>query len=234
MKLRRLIDSFNYAIQGIIYTLQTQRNMRIHIFIAIAVLVSSLFFDLSRTELIILFISITLVLVVEMINTAIENAIDLTVNYCHPLAKIAKNAAAGAVLIASINAIFVGYLIFFDRLKPMAGIIVDKVKQSPPHITFIVLTVVMLAVIGAKAFFKGGTPLKGGMPSGHSAIAFSIATIITFITRDTLIAALSFLMALLVAQTRLEAKIHSLLEIVYGAVLGILAAAIIFQLFQRY
>lgn len=232
MKLRKLIDSFNYAIQGIIHTLQTQKNMRFHFFIGIAVLISSLFFNLSRLELIILFISITLVIVLEMVNTAIETAIDLFANYYHPLAKIAKNVAAGAVLVSAINAVVVGYLIFFDRLKPVTGIIVEKVKQSPPHITFIILTVVMLIVIGVKAYFGQGTPLKGGMPSGHSAIAFSMASIISLITKDTLIATLSYIMALLVVQTRVESKIHSVPETVIGAIIGILTSVIIFQLFQ--
>lgn len=232
MRVRKLIDSFNYAIQGIIHTLQTQKNMRFHFLIAIGVLVISLFIDLSRTELLILFLSITFVFVLEMINTAIETAIDLFANYYHPLARIAKNVAAGAVLIAAINAVLVGYLLFFDRLKPMTAIIVNKVRQSPPYITFITLMIVMLVVIAIKAYFGVGTPLKGGMPSGHSALAFSFATIITLITKDALAMTLSLLMALLVAQTRIESKIHSLAETVIGAILGMLVTVFIFQLFQ--
>jgi len=233
MKVRRLIDSFNYAIQGIIHTLQTQRNMRVHFFIALGVLISSLFFDLSKTELLILFISITLVFVLEMINTAIETTIDLFANYYHPLARIAKNVAAGAVLIGALNAVLVGYLLFFDRLKPVTEIIFSKVRHSPPYITFIILMVVMLVVIGMKAYFKQGTPLKGGMPSGHSALAFSLATIISLLTGDMLIMTLSFIMALFVAQTRVESKIHSVIETIIGGTLGILITVCIFQLFQK-
>jgi len=230
MKVRKLIDSFNYAIQGIIHTLQTQKNMRFHFIIAIGVLAISLFLNLSKTDILILLISITLVLVLEMINTAIETTIDIYVNYYHPLAKIAKNVAAGAVLIAAINAVLIGYLLFFDRLKPIVGIIVDKVKQSPPHITFITLAVVMLVVIGVKANFGAGTPLKGGMPSGHSAIAFSIATIISLSVTDALVVTLSFLMAVLVAQTRIEARVHTLLETIIGGIIGIQITVFIFQL----
>jgi diacylglycerol kinase (ATP) len=232
MKVRKLIDSFNYAIQGIIHTLQSQRNMKIHVFIAVGVLIFSLFFDLSRTELLILSISITLVLVLELVNTAIETTIDLFANYYHPLAKIAKNAAAGAVLISAINAVLVAYLIFFDRLWPMTNLIVIKVKQSPPHITFICIVLVMLIVIGVKAYFGKGTPLKGGMPSGHSAIAFSSATIITLISEDVLISTLSFLMAFLVVQTRIESKVHSFIETVIGGLIGIMITVLIFQIFK--
>jgi diacylglycerol kinase (ATP) len=206
--------------------------MKVHLIIAIAVLVFSFFFDLSKTEILVLFISIALVLALELVNTAIEAAIDLFANFYHPLAKIAKNAAAGAVLVAAINAIFVGYLLFFDKLKPIAGIVVDKVKQSPPYITFIILTLVMLIVIGVKAYFGTGTPLKGGMPSGHSAIAFSIATIISLITSDTLISTLSFIMALLVAHTRIESKAHTPIETIIGGVIGVLISVLIFKLFQ--
>lgn len=232
MKFRRVFDSFNYAIQGIIHTLQTQKNMRFHFIIAIGVLILSLFQDFSRSELLVLFVSITLVLVLELVNSAVEAAVDLIANYYHPLARIAKNAAAGAVLIAAINAILVGYLLFFDRLKPLSSSIVEKVKQSPPHITFITLTVIMLIVIGVKAFSGRGTPLKGGMPSGHSALAFAISSIISLISKDALIATLSFIMAFMIAQSRVESKIHTVLETSVGGLIGILISIMIFQLFQ--
>jgi Diacylglycerol kinase len=232
MKVRKLIDSFNYAIEGIIHTIQTQRNMRIHLIIAICILIFSLFFDLSRPELLILSISITLVLIMELVNTAIETTIDLFANYYHPLARIAKNAAAGAVLISAINALLVGYIIFFDRLWPMTSIVISKVKHSPPHITVICLSVVMLIVIGVKAYFGKGTPLKGGMPSGHSAIAFSVATILTLVTENVLVMVLSILLALLVVQSRIESKIHTFIETLIGGAFGVIITVLIFQIFS--
>jgi len=116
MRVRKLLDSFHYAIDGIIYTLKTQRNMKVHFLAAIAVLFLSLFLKVSKLEVLILFFTISLVIIAEMINTSIEAAIDLITDKYHELAKIAKNVAAGAVLIASLNAIIVGYMIFFDRL----------------------------------------------------------------------------------------------------------------------
>lgn len=113
MKIKKISDSFNNAIDGIIYTVRTQLNMKIHFTIAIIVLLLSLFFDFSKIEMLILFFTISLVIVLEMINTAIEATIDVIANYYHPLAKIAKNVSAGAVLIAAINSIVVGYLLFF-------------------------------------------------------------------------------------------------------------------------
>lgn len=232
MKVRSLIDSLNYAIEGIIYSLKTQRNMKIHFLVAIAVLGSSLFFDLSRIEVLILFLTISVVIVAEMINTAIEATIDLITDKYHVFAKIAKNVAAGAVLVAAINSVVVAYLIFFHRINPYTIQILHSVRQSPLHITFISLIIVCFIVIAVKAYFGRGTPLQGGMPSGHAAIAFSLATAITFISDNMFIATLSVIMALLVSQSRIETKIHNFFEVVVGGVLGILITIIFFQIFS--
>ncbi|MBS3994917.1 MAG: diacylglycerol kinase [Alkaliphilus sp.] len=116
MKIRKLLDSFKYAIDGIIYTIRTQRNMRLHFFAAIVVLSLSFFLKISKIEVLILFFTVSLVLITEMINTSIESTIDLFTDKYHEAAKIAKNVAAGAVLIASVNAIIVGYVILFQKI----------------------------------------------------------------------------------------------------------------------
>lgn len=232
MKSRNLMDSFNFAFQGIIYALKTQRNMQIHVFAAVMVLLLSLFFHLTRLELVILIATIALVLVTEMINTAIEAAIDLMTDQYNIFAKIAKNVAAGAVLIAAINAIVVAYLLFFQHLSPLSKRVLETVRQSDVHVTFIVLMVVVFATIAAKAHVGRGTPMSGGMPSGHAAVAFATATAITFISNHILVASLSFLLALLVSQSRVEGKIHSLFEVMAGALLGTIITVILFQVFQ--
>lgn len=231
MKFRRLIDSLNYAFEGIIYALKTQRNMKIHFLVAIIVLFASLFFDLTRIEILILLLTISMVIVAEMINTSIESTIDLITDKYHIFAKIAKNVAAGAVLIAAINSIIVAYLIFFHRINPYTIQVLHRVRQSDLHITFITLIIVIFIVIAVKAYFGKGTPLQGGMPSGHAAVAFSLSTAITFISQNMFIATLSVLMALLVCQSRVESKIHSFFEVVVGGILGILITIIFFQIF---
>ncbi|KRQ86648.1 Undecaprenol kinase [Caloramator mitchellensis] len=230
MKVRKITESFNHAIEGIVYAIKTQRNMRIHLLIATAVLFGSLFFDLSKIEILLLFLTVALVIILEMVNTAIEVTIDLNANYYHPLAKIAKNVAAGAVLIAALNSILVGYLIFYDKLKVLSNTVIFKIKQSDPTVVFICLLLVVIATVIIKAFYGQGTPLRGGMPSGHSAVAFGTATAISLLTQDTLIITLSFFLAFVVAQSRVEGKIHSLYEVTVGAILGILIAIIIFKL----
>ncbi len=230
MKSNKLIDSFNYAIDGIIYTLKTQRNMRIHVAIAIIVLLLSLMFNLSQIEILVLFFTISLVIVAEMVNTAIEATIDLITKEYHELAKIAKNVAAGAVLVATINSIVVAYIIFFKQLNNLSGILFYRVRNAPIHITFISLIIVVFIVIGLKAYFKTGTPLRGGMPSGHSAIAFSIMIALVFLSKDALVLTLALIMAILVVQSRIEAGFHTLFEVFMGSILGALVTLIIFKL----
>jgi diacylglycerol kinase (ATP) len=234
MKIKKIVDSFNYAIEGIIYAVRTQRNMRFHMLATLLVLILCFVYDLTKSELLILTITVTLVIVAELINTAVESAIDATTNYYHPLAKIAKNVAAGAVLVTAINAILVAYIIFWDRLSEFAFNTIGVIKHSDPYIVFVILTIVIIVVISVKAIFGEGTPLKGGMPSGHSAISFSIATIIALITEKPIAILLSYILALIVAQSRVDAEIHSIWEVVVGAILGLLLTAFIYLAFVRY
>jgi diacylglycerol kinase (ATP) len=230
MKIKKFTESFNHAIEGITYAVRTQRNMKIHLVVAILVLFLSLFFNLSKIEMVILLITITSVIVLELINTAIEATIDVLANYYHPLAKIAKNVSAGAVLVAASNAIVVAYLLFFDKLKPITNNVLFKIKQSDTTVVFICLILVVIVTIIVKALYGEGTPLRGGMPSGHSAIAFGTATAISFLTADILVITLCFFLAFMVAQSRVEAKIHTFYEVFVGTVLGILITVLIFKL----
>lgn len=231
MKFKRITDSFNYAIEGILYSVRTQRNMRIHMVVTLLVLTACFFYDISKVELLIITTTITLVLVCEMINTAIESTIDATMNFYHPLAKIAKNTAAGAVLISAVNAVLVGFIIFFDKLTSINYKLLYKIKSSNPYTIFILLILVCLITIIVKAIFGEGTPLKGGMPSGHSAIAFSLATTIALITEEPLSIMLSFLLAFIVAQSRVDSEVHSVREVFVGGVMGILITVLLFKIF---
>lgn len=236
MKSRSLVNSFNYAADGIIYVLRTQRNMQIHFAVAAIVLIASLFFGLSRIEYIGLFLTITLVIIAEMFNTAIESAIDVTTHAFDPIAMIAKDVAAAAVMLSALNALVVGYLIFFDRLATMSTTTIKYIVTSPIYITIITLILVLMSSIIGKSLAGKGTVFKGGMPSAHSALAFSLWTITTFITYQyatprltAFVSSLVFFMALLVLQTRVEAGIHTVSEVIIGALLGALVTVLVFQ-----
>jgi diacylglycerol kinase (ATP) len=230
-----VLQSFNFAFEGIIHVLRTQRNMRIHFAIAAAVLVAALVVGVRRLELVVLLIAISFVLIAEMINSALEAGIDVATTSFDPLAKLAKDIAAGAVLIATINAVAVGYLVFVDRIKDPSSHVLDTLRDAPAEVTLIALVLTTILVIGAKAYTGRGRPLRGGLPSGHAAIAFAGWMAATYILGDSthwfLVSSLTFIMALLVAQTRIEAGIHSFLEVLSGGVLGALVTLVLFQLF---
>src|SRR2546421_5911937 len=140
-----IIESFNYAFEGIIHVLRTQRNMRIHFVIAAVVLILGLASNVSRIELIALLLAIAFVLIAEMLNTAIEGAIDVATTSFDPMAKLAKDIAAGAVLIASVNAVAIGYLVFAGKAADKTARVLDKIRNAPDETTLVglVLTVVV-------------------------------------------------------------------------------------------
>jgi diacylglycerol kinase (ATP) len=230
-----ILESFNFALEGLIHVLRTQRNMRIHFAIAIAVLIVGLATGVNRLELIALLLAIAFVLIAEMINSAIEHAIDVSTTSFDPLAKLAKDIAAGAVLIASVNAIAIGYLVFSGEFAERGSRALDRIRNAPAELTLIALVLTILIVIATKAYTGRGTPLRGGLPSGHAAVAFAGWMAATYVLHDSnhrfLISSLTFIMALLVAQTRVESGVHSALEVVYGGALGALVTLAVFQLF---
>ena len=191
--------------------------------------------DVSRIELIALLLAIAFVLIAEMLNTAIEGAIDVATTEFDPMAKLAKDIAAGAVLIATINAVAIGYLVFSGSVANRSERLLDRLRDAPAKITLIALVLVIIIVIGTKAVSGRGTPLRGGLPSGHSAVAFAGWMAATYVLTDQehrfLISTLTFIMALLVAQTRIESGVHSAVEVAYGGLLGALVTLALFQVF---
>src|SRR5436190_14288862 len=176
---------------------------------------------------------ISYVHVAEMINTASEGAIDVATTSFDPMAKLAKDIAAGAVLIASVNAVAIGYLVFAGKPADKTARVLDKIRSAPAAITLVALVLTVIVVSATKAWTGRGTPLRGGLPSGHAAIGFAGWMAATYIVSDShrfLVSALTFIMALLVAQTRVESGVHSALEVVYGGALGALVTLAVFQL----
>ena len=231
--MRRFVESFNAALEGFIYVLKTERNMRVHFLSALFIILLGIYFGFPAHEILILTTTITLVLVAEMINTAIEHLVDMVHSEFHPAARLVKDIGAGVVLITAINAVIVGYTLFARKVPFNIDLEMARIRQSPWHITFIATILVFgLSIIG-KLIFHRGTPLRGGMPSGHAAVAFSMWTAIAFITTNTVVVALAFVMAFLIARHRVKDAVHSIWEVVAGAVLGILVTTLIFQIFRQ-
>lgn len=122
MKKDPLYKSFGYAFQGIFNTIRTERNIKIHCAAAILVTIFGIWLQISKTEWMICFILFGLILALELVNTAVEATVDLFTEERKPLAKKAKDAAAGAVLIVAIFAAVMGILIFIPKLLDVAGL----------------------------------------------------------------------------------------------------------------
>jgi diacylglycerol kinase (ATP) len=220
-----------------ISAVRTQRNMRFHVVVAVLVLVASLLVGVSKLELAVLVLTIMLVFVTEMFNTAMEFIVDLATKEYHPLAKLAKDVSAGAVLISSVGAVLVGYLVLADDLGPLSLATLESIRRSPAHLTLVALGVVVLVVLLGKALTHSPNSFAGGMPSGHAAVAFAGWVAASFIAVEGgagsyagLISVISLLMALLVCQSRVESGLHCVYQVVVGAVIGALVATAAFQM----
>ena len=226
--------SFDHAYRGLIYAVRTQRNMRFHVVVATVVLIGSLFLGVSKLELAALVLVIVVVFTTEMFNTALEFAVDLATKEYHPLAKLAKDVSAGAVLVASVGAVLVGYLILADNLGPLSFETLDTIRRKPAHLTLVALGVVVLLVLFGKAVTHSPRSFAGGMPSGHAAVAFAGWVSASFVATDGryggLVSVITLLMALLVSQSRVESGTHTFYQVAMGAVIGILVTVAAFQL----
>lgn len=228
MWLLKTIDSFNHAIAGLIHSFRTQLNMQIHFLAAALVLGFSLFFDLSRVELALVIISISFVIFAELLNTAVEVIIDIISQEYTIKARIAKNISAAAVVIAAGNALFIAYLVFFNKFKDVSAATILTIRHEPLHLAFINIMIIFILVVALKSIFISGTPLRGGVVSGHTALAASASLIILFLTGNLIAFSLSLVLLFLIAQSRLESGTHTFKEIFFGALLGFITTVIIF------
>lgn len=233
MKQSKFLKSFNNAANGLVLVFKMERNMKIHFAIAGAVMLLGLMFDLSKPEFVNLLTAIAIVLFAEMVNTAVEYLVDATIKEFHPLAKVVKDIAAGAVLLTAFYAVLVGYLIFYDKLIPVGRRFLGGIHNNPVHLTVIALGLTVMLIIALKSKYstERGSYFQGGTVSGHSAISFLIATIIGFNSNSALVTTLGYILALLVAESRVEGKIHKPLDTIYGGILGIIVGIVIFLIF---
>ncbi|MDA8100010.1 MAG: diacylglycerol kinase [Nitrospiraceae bacterium] len=233
MKPKRWIDKANVAIEGIILSVKTQRHMQYHMVAALLVLLLSLILGVTRTEFILLCMAIILVLVTEMLNTAIEVTIDMISEDYHPLAKAAKDIAAGVVLVASVGALILAYLILYPALRTALESGFSRYRGAPQDvIAFVALAVVVIIVIIIKAMLGKGEPLRGGMPSGHAAVSFSIWVSALYLSGSLPIVILTLILALMISWSRWSSGVHRAGEVYLGAGLGAGITLTLFWLFR--
>jgi len=228
VKPKSALESFKYAVDGILDVFRTQKHMRFHFVTVILVLLVALVFGLDKKDILILLFTISMVLMAEMFNTAIEAVVDLVTQTYHPLAKFAKDAAAGAVLIATATAILVACLLFLgDRTRAVFSGMRSEGSGSLMKV-FISGIILLVMVTIIKVLGSRGKLLKGGICSGHAAAGFFVASTILYFSKDALVVIGAVIMALLIAQSRVEAKIHTIQEVVTGALLAMLLTAVVY------
>jgi diacylglycerol kinase (ATP) len=228
---KRAKDSFKYAGEGILHCFRTQRHMQVHFVMLVLVLLSALMVGMDKRDVMMLLICITFVIAAEMLNTAIETVVDMVTQQYHPLAKLAKDVSAGAVLLASANAMIVGLLIFLDS-KQIQRIQLGM-PYRPPDVTIVLVVgiLVLTATVIMSKLVTGRSNAgiwHGGVVSGHSAIGFFLAMTILFTSGNTFVAVLALLMALIIAQSRVEAGVHTIQEVVLGAVIAIFLTSTVY------
>ncbi len=211
------LESFNAAIEGIILATKTEKNMKIHFSVALASIILALFLKVSKIDILFVLVSVFFVLFAETLNTEEIAAV--------------KNLAAGAVLLSAFGSFIVGYIIFSKYLYYLIYYILNMIKTEGSDISVIVISIVFVGIITIKAMFNKGTPLRGGFPSGHSAIAFSIWVIVSFLTLNPVVSLLTFILALIIAFSRISSGIHTKVEVLTGSIIGILITVLIFKLF---
>lgn len=232
MPLRRWIKSANNAIEGILHAAKTQRHLRYHFYSAATVLLVSYILGVTRTEFLFIALSVIAVLLAEMFNTALEAVVDYISPEHSEKARIVKDIAAGAVFITALGTAVVGYIILFPYIRDIFREGLYITKHSKEEIAIISFVMVMLLVVITKALHGKGHPLRGGMPSGHSAFAFSAWAAITYITENFIASLICFILAALIAQSRVITKIHSRWEVILGGLMGALATFLLFRLFS--
>jgi diacylglycerol kinase (ATP) len=229
--LKDWLKSADHAIEGILYGTKSQRHLQYHFLTAGLVIFASYILGLSKSEFIVVSLSVIIVIFAEMINSSIETIIDLLSPEYSEKARIAKDMAAGAVFITAFGAAIIGYIVFMPYIKSVIQTGLNIPKHAYEDIILISMILILIIVIIIKSYFGKGHPLSGGMPSGHAAIAFSIWVAVTYSTRNFIASLLCFILAVLIAQSRVLVKVHNQLEVIIGALLGSALTLLLFRLF---
>lgn len=231
------IEACNNAINGIVYAATTQSNIKKQLVIAVIVMILSLFYGLQTPEFLCLTFAVFFVIFAEMVNTAIETVVDLFTDKYHPKAKIAKDVAAGAVVLASANALIVAYFLFFKEanLLVISESIFSNMVKSPMHLAFVAMILVVIAIIAIKAVCstkkqRGQLIHNGFVPSGQSAIAFAALTAIWINSKDVIVFTLALVLSIMVLENRVASNARTKAEVVFGSCMGILIVLLVYGL----
>jgi len=232
MPFKQWVKSANCAIEGVLQAAKTQRHVRYHLFSAVAVLLVCYVLGVTRMEFLIIALAVIAVLLAELFNTAIEAVVDILSPGHNEKARIAKDIAAGAVLVTAFGAIVMGYTILSPYLEGVFRQGIHITKHSTEETAVLAFIIVLILVVITKAQFGEGVPLRGGMPSGHAALAFSVWVATTYITENFIVSMLSFVVAVIIAQSRIATRDHTIWEVILGSIMGASVTFLLFRIFS--
>ncbi|HOF34173.1 MAG TPA: diacylglycerol kinase [Spirochaetota bacterium] len=216
----KFVKSLNYAIEGILHAAKTQRHVRIHFLVIIILLIVCFLLGVQKNDFIIVSLIAALVIISEIFNSAVETLVDMVSPRKNEMARVTKDMAAGAVLISAGTAIIAAFYILLPYLESFCMNGFKIIKHQNGDIALSAMMIVTLSVIMIKSYFGKGTPLRGGMPSGHSALSFS-AIVSALYSLDSIIAvSIIIFIGLVISLSRIVQKIHTPLEVFAGMLTG--------------
>lgn len=223
-KSRDILDSVNFALEGIVYAVRHERNVKIHFVAAVAVLVGCLVLPLEPLAVLVALGATCLVLVAELLNTAVESVVNMTIEGHHPLARIAKDVAAAAVLVAAFYSLAVAWLVLLPALGSVLwtpeGPLWRRLAESPGPLAWLVATLVALGTVVARAVAHRGPFPPGKLVLGHAALGFGVSAAVLAVTRQPLSALLALPFSAMVARHRVRSGLHRWSSVLVGAALG--------------
>ena len=233
-KFKDSTGNFKYAIEGIVHVYRSQKHMRFHMLALIICGIFSLILKLNYIEVLFVVFSITMVIVTEMINTAVEAVVDLVTQSYHPLAKFAKDIAAGATLIAALNALIVIVVIVLNHDK--INNLTEAIRIDKSHQIAIILTIAFFIMISIIVMYKvagnKGKIWKGGVISVHSAVGFFLAWATLYLDNKYAILLITLSLAGLIAQSRVEGGIHTFSEVIWGFIVATFISLLFYLIFR--
>lgn len=228
---KNFFEACRNAVNGIIYGTTTQSNVKKQLVIIAVAMLISLLFDLSKVEFICLIFSVVLIIFAEMINTALETVVDLYTDLYHPKAKIAKDVAAGAVVITALNAVIVAYFLLFDKIGAIGTNLYQIIINSPTYLAFVLVVLIIIVTVALKAAkINNRFNRKRLIVSGQSMLAFAAVTAIWINTENIVVVSLALILAIIISMNRIEGKQRSTSEVVIGAIIGILITILLYGL----
>jgi len=224
-------SSFNWAIKGIVDALREEPHLKFHFAAAVVVIIASFVFRLNKAEWFAIVFAITIVLLAELVNSLVERLCNIITSIHDTRIQKIKDISAGMVLIAVISALVIGYIVFYPHMS-MLWNSRQKIVLSYHVIVLISLIITLFLVVLIKSIVSPEVPpLYGGMPSGHSAIAFSLWALVVIKNNSLIVDFSMLIVALLVAESRLSLGIHTISEVVIGSFLGISVSYIVYLIF---